>query len=329
MQPIRRILVAVKNPQGKASPAVIKAAQLAQALGASLELFHAIVTPLYVDSYSLPNGSLADTERDIQQRCLVQLRATAKRLKRQAIEVSVAAEWDFPGYEAVIRRANRIKADLIVADLHAGSHVVAGILHLTDWELLRLSATPVLLVKTKARYRQPVILAAVDPTHTRAKPAALDSEILSVASSITDSLHGTLHAVHAYISAPPSVWPSNTAGALSLPRLMAQTARKARQVLDRALEATEIPRSRRHLIDRHPINAIEETSRRIRSSIVVMGAVSRSGLKGLFIGNTAERVLDSLACDVLVVKPASFKQRVARSLRGVKLLSAAPMAFPI
>ena len=328
MQPIRRILVAVKSPEGKASPAIIKAAQLAQVLGASLELFHAIVTPLYIDAYSLPNGGLADTERDIQEHRLVQLRAIAKRLQRQAIEVSVAAEWDFPGYEAVIRRANRIKADLIVADQHAGRHIAAGMLHLTDWELLRLSATPVLLVKTKAKYRQPVILAAVDPTHTRAKPAALDDEILSLASNITDSLHGTLHAVHAYISAPRSIWPSNAAGALSLPRLMAQTVRKARQVLDRALEATEIPRSRRHLIDRHPIDAIEKTSRRIRSSIVVMGAVSRSGLKGLFIGNTAERVLDSLACDVLVVKPANFKQRVGRSLRGAKLLSAASTAYP-
>jgi universal stress protein E len=328
VQPIRRILVAVKNPQGKASPAVIKAAQLALALGAELELFHAIVTPMYVDPYSYSNGSLAETERDIQQRCLTRLRTIAKRMQRRAIEVSVAAEWDFPCYEAVIRRANQIKADLIVADLHAGRHIASGMLHLTDWELLRLSATPVLLVKTKSRYRRPVILAAVDPTHTRAKPAALDNEILSVAASITDSLHGTLHAVHAYIPAPTSIWPADTAGALSLPRLMAQTARKARHVLDHALESTEIPRGRRHLVDRHPIDAIEQTARQIRSSIVVMGAVSRSGLKGFFIGNTAERVLDSLACDVLIVKPTNFKQRVARSLRGVKLLSAASVAFP-
>lgn len=328
MQPIRRILVAVKNPQGKASPAVNKAAQLALALGASVELFHAIVTPLYVDAYSRANGSLEDTERDIQQRCLAQLHAMGKRLQRRAIEVSVSAEWDFPGYEAVIRRANQIKADLIVADLHAGRHIAARMLHLTDWELLRLSATPVLLVKTKAQYRQPVILAAVDPTHTRAKPAALDNEILSVASSFNDSLHGTLHAVHAFIPAPPSIWPSNTAGALSLPRQMAQTARKARQMLDRALGSTKIPRSRRHLVDRHPIDAIEQTARQIHSSIVVMGAVSRSGLQGFIFGNTAERILDSLACDVLVVKPANFKQRVARSLRGVNLLSAATAAFP-
>jgi universal stress protein E len=329
MQPIRRILVAVKNPQGKASPAVIKAGQLAQALGASLELFHAIVTPLYVDAYSRPNGSLADTERDIQQRCLAQLRAIAKRMQRQGMEVSVAAEWDFPGYEAIIRRASQIKADLIVADLHAGSHVVAGMLHLTDWELLRSSATPVLLVKTKTPYRQPVVLAAVDPTHMRSKPAALDDEILSAASSVTESLHGTLHAVHAYIPAPVSIWPANAASAASLPRSMAQTARKARLVLDRASESAEIPRSRRHLVGRHPADAIEQTARQTHASIVVMGAISRSGLKGFFIGNTAERVLDSLACDVLVVKPTNFKQRVARSLRGVKLLSPASTAFPV
>jgi nucleotide-binding universal stress UspA family protein len=31
--------------------------------------------------------------------------------------------------------------------------------------------------------------------------------------------------------------------------------------------------------------------------------MSRSGLKRIFIGNTAERVLDGLQCDVLVVKP--------------------------
>ena len=45
------------------------------------------------------------------------------------------------------------------------------------------------------------------------------------------------------------------------------------------------------------------TSRKVGANLVVMGAVSRSGLNRIFIGNTAERVLDDLPCDVLVVKP--------------------------
>jgi universal stress protein E len=42
-----------------------------------------------------------------------------------------------------------------------------------------------------------------------------------------------------------------------------------------------------------------------------MGAVSRSGLKRLFLGNTAEEVLDKLSCDVLIVKPPGFAPTLA------------------
>jgi universal stress protein E len=63
-----------------------------------------------------------------------------------------------------------------------------------------------------------------------------------------------------------------------------------------------------------------------RSAIVVMGAISRSGLKRLLIGNTAERILDALRCDVLVVKPARFRSPVRRDSRSLQVLSA-PTAF--
>ena len=62
----------------------------------------------------------------------------------------------------------------------------------------------------------------------------------------------------------------------------------------------------------------------VRAAIVVMGAVSRSGLRRAFIGNTAERVLDRLPCDVLVVKPPRFKSAVARARRGVRIVDIPP-----
>jgi universal stress protein E len=55
-----------------------------------------------------------------------------------------------------------------------------------------------------------------------------------------------------------------------------------------------------------------------------MGAVSRSGLKRIFIGNTAQRLLDTLACDILVVKPHQFRARVSRNARGVRLIATQP-----
>ena len=37
-----------------------------------------------------------------------------------------------------------------------------------------------------------------------------------------------------------------------------------------------------------------------------MGTMARSGIAGLLIGNTAERVLRKLPCSVLAVKPDGF-----------------------
>jgi hypothetical protein len=58
-------------------------------------------------------------------------------------------------------------------------------------------------------------------------------------------------------------------------------------------------------------------ARRSGTAIVVMGAVSRSALARLFIGNAAERTLDHLNCDVLVVKPGGFRTAVQRQVRAV------------
>jgi universal stress protein E len=40
---------------------------------------------------------------------------------------------------------------------------------------------------------------------------------------------------------------------------------------------------------------------------MVMGAISRGRLERVFVGSTAERLLDRLPCDVLVVKPPDFR----------------------
>ena len=50
------------------------------------------------------------------------------------------------------------------------------------------------------------------------------------------------------------------------------------------------------------------------ADLVVLGAVSRSGLKRIFVGSTAERVLDQLPCDLLILKPAGFKSRVSAEI---------------
>jgi nucleotide-binding universal stress UspA family protein len=40
--------------------------------------------------------------------------------------------------------------------------------------------------------------------------------------------------------------------------------------------------------------------------LIIMGTVSRTGIAGLLIGNTAEKVLRQVDCSVLTVKPDGF-----------------------
>jgi universal stress protein E len=329
MSAIRRILVAVKDYEARTTPALVKAAQLAKAFGARIEIFHGISSPLYVDGYGTFGVELPQMERTLRSRVLSELEKTAGRLRREGIKVTTAAEWDFPVYEAIVRRARELKADLIVADQHLGRHTAAGLLHLTDWELLRLSPVPVLLVKTPGTYRRPVVLAAVDPSHTFSKPARLDQRILDASSTIAHALHGTQHVLHAYVPFPFAADPQTMINQETIERLEADATAAAHKALDGELRSRRIPKAQRHCVGRHPADAIVQTADQTHTSIVVMGAVSRSGLKRLFIGNTAERALDLLSCDVLIVKPAQFADRVPRSRRGPQVVAVTSTALPL
>jgi universal stress protein E len=57
---------------------------------------------------------------------------------------------------------------------------------------------------------------------------------------------------------------------------------------------------------------IHEQSRQLGADLVVMGTVARTGLSGMFIGNTAENIINSLECPVLAVKPEGFESPLLR-----------------
>ena len=325
MRKIRRILVAVKDANARSLPAVDKAAQLARAFGAQLELFHGIVERLAADAYVYQEGGLAGAERTLRTRYREHLEGVARRLRNTGLKVNVAAEWDFPVYEAIVRQAHRVKADLIVAECHAGRRLAPWLLHVTDWELLRTSPVPVLLVKNARAYQKPVVLAALDPSHAFEKPVKLDSAILDTAGAFTKALHGSLHAMHAYAAVSLGADSVNGVGAALAMEAISETQARARKGFARAV-ARKVPRARQHLVCDVPIDAIPQTARATDAALVVMGAISRSGFERLIVGNTAERVLNQLTCDVLVVKPPRFVTRVSRMGRGVRIVSA--RAFP-
>lgn len=331
MSAIRRILAAVKDPAARRLAGVRKAARLAVALDAELVLFHAIDEPLYVGGIDGSVAPLYDNPPDIERRICEarrqRLERIAQRLRRTGLRVAVSVTWDYPAYEAIVREAARLGAGLIVAERHPGRHLAAGLLHLNDWELLRRSPMPVLLVRQTRPYRRPVILAAVDPDHTYEKPLRLNRQILGLGAALARALQGALHAAYAFVPLPLTAF---SGGALSdgeVLKLEARATRAARVRLQRTVHGAGVPRTRQHILGRHPVDAIAQLAASTRSAIVVMGAISRSGFKRLLIGNTAERVLDRLTCDVLIVKPTGLVKPPPRARRGVRYFGMQPRLY--
>jgi universal stress protein E len=322
MNAIHRILVAIKDPRARQFPAVAKAAQLARALDAEVCLFHGITEPVYLDGVRLNGESLAELKRQGSAAYRKRLESLAKGLRRRGIKVTTAVEWDYPAHEAVIRAATRFQADLIIAECHRGAHLAPWLLHFTDWELLRNSSAPVLLVKNRRIYHRSKVLAAVDPGHAYAKPANLDNEILRYGSTIADALRGALHAVHAYSPLLVGLTPSELTAPNGIAKAQEKAAARAHAALDPKLKSIGMAHARRHIVGGFALDVIQNVAREIHAEIVVMGAVSRSGLKRLFIGNTAERLLDRMTCDVLIVKPRQFSNRIARVVRGPQVVAA-------
>ena len=316
MKPIRRILVGVRDLEARALPAVRKGAALAEAFGAELVLFHAMSVPVTALPSVYRAGGLQSFQRGIRQAHVNRLERIAEPLREGRLEVSVVADWDYPVHEALVRQARKLKADLVVAHAHAGVRLAPWLLHLTDWELLRTCPEPVLIVKSNRAWQRPRVLAAIDPVHAFANPAGLDDEILKAGAQLGKALGGTLHAMHAYVPdmSPQAVGVSSQV----IARIARNSEARARLAFERALRGARIPPSRRHWRWGSPTDAIPRAARGLRAQLVVMGAVSRSGLRRIVIGNTAERVLGDLACDVLVVKPPRFVTQVSRSRRGLR-----------
>jgi universal stress protein E len=326
--PIRRILIAVKGFDTGDLAAGKKVAQLARGLNAELCLFHALTGPLYLEVAALSKEPAAQAEQATLAEVKSHLEKMAVHLRSEGLKVTTAAAWDYPSHDAVIRAAQRLGADMVVVDCPRHSHTAPWFLHFTDWELLRKCPIPVLLIKNRELYRRAPILAALDPDHVGGKPATLDLDILDYGSSLASALDDHLHAVHAF-----NPIPDMPASEIVVPQRLAeaedQAYAHAHDALDPLLDQVGISQNHRHIEEGFTVDVIENVVRATHAQILVMGAISRSGLKGLLTGNTAERMLDRLGCDMLIVKPADFRHLVNDTPRGVQLAPSPALAAAV
>jgi universal stress protein E len=308
MTDFQRILVVI-DPTAASQPGLDRAARLGKQLRARLELFICDYEPLHHESRVLDKDALAKARAALLDAHRRRLRELAAPLQTAGLDVTVAATWDHPLHEGIVRRAVETGADLVVKDTHYHSVLKRSIFSNTDWSLIRNCPAPLLLVKPRATAAKPCVVAAIDPLHERDAAASLDKRILSTSAALTSALGGELHAFHAFDITPVIAASSEammTPIALPIGEITDAMRSEHTAAVQALTDAASIPRERVHIQQGGARDSLIALTDRLRADVVVMGAVSRSGLERLFIGSTAEDVLDKLACDLLIVKAQGF-----------------------
>jgi universal stress protein E len=309
MQDISKILCVI-DLDAEEQYALQRGAWLAKHMDAELELLLCYYNEYLTDGRLGSYPSLENAQEDILKGLKKRLEDLAEPLRKSGLVVNTTSNWDHPLYEGIVRHAIACDADIVFKDTHHHSALRRGLLTNTDWNLIRTCPVPLWLVKPQDISDKPIFIAAIDPLHEHDKPAALDDEILVTSKTLAEATNAEIRAFHSYD--PRIAVATATANAyipVSLPfdEIEKQMHEQHEKRFNEVISFHGIDAEKSFLVAGVTHEELPEFSESIGADVVVMGAVSRNRWKRLFIGATAERTLEHLPCDLLIVKPDWFQ----------------------
>jgi nucleotide-binding universal stress UspA family protein len=284
-------------------PALAQAFDLAARCGARVKVVD--VLP------DVPARARGFVTRDIEQELLNhRLEELGALDPPSGVEMSSAVLRGRPA-AALIREVQESRHDLLVRaharDLDAKDRPFGAV----DMELLRQCPCPVWLVGPSVRHPRRM-LAAVHANPDDRSEQALNTRIVELALLLADVEDARLTILQA--------WEAFGAGTLrgrmtdaDLARYCEEARRIASDDFSAFLSAfgTRLSGAVLALENGRPEDVIPAYIRSHQVDLVVMGTVARSGVAGLIMGNTAERVLQRLRGSVVAIKPEGFKSPIA------------------
>lgn len=325
MQRFKKILCVLEGGD-TSQPALARAVALAQNNQASLAVVGVI--PRVSFGVAMPGG--AGMFRDIQGAMVSEQQAQLEALVepyRQQLEISFKVLLGTSFLE-VIREVLRSDHDLVIKCPESPDwldRLFTG----DDMHLLRKCPCPVWLVSPRGGGETCTrILAAVDvddnyPPAELGARQALNTSIMEMAGSLAVSEFAELHVVHTWTAIGESVMRNGAflnhteeevnayvdevrgAHAGRLDELMDEMGAKL------GTDALDYLKPQVHLLPGSPRKEIPELARHLQVDCIVMGTVSRTGVRGFIMGNTAETILEQIDCSVLALKPPGFRTPVA------------------
>ena len=264
-------LYAVIDPTTDHQRALTRALNIAQRTNASVHAYLCCYSSVETDHFlALKRAELARHEAWLEK--------IVASENLDGIDITTQVAWEENWRQALANAAAEFDCDLIVKAAYHHSTPGRYLLKTSDWAVLRNAQCPVLLVKRDSIAPVKRILIAINPEVEDAAHQQLNTDIIAIGKQITEDRDDfELHAVYAYTGSETFTHPPELA------------------------ELVGIDESRAHCTAGPPDDIIVSCASLLESEMVIIGTVSRAGLSGLTKGNTAERTLDRLNTDILVV----------------------------
>jgi len=282
-----------------------RAARIASVHDCDLDIVLSDPTSGFLRSKFLVSGDskqIAETVRQAQEE---QLARIVTELSEFNLDIQTTIVKDRPACDAIIAHALESEPLYVVKGTEYHSPAERARFTFNDWQLIRKLDFPLWLVKPKEWGGRPVIVAAVDPMHPTDKQETLTQAIVDSALSVADKFDGTLLLLHTYERLEEvSNYAKLEFKPLKVPvaRLEADMRDEHQRQLEQLAEANGIGLEALHMLPGRTREILPSFSRLQNASLVIMGAVARTGLKRRAIGSTAEHVLDHVPCDILIAR---------------------------
>ncbi len=208
----------------------------------------------------------------------------------------VEQTWRNSRAETILSVLGREQCGLLVVRSRQNHQLSELLFTPEDWKLLRYASAPVLMVNHDRPWAQRPILAAIKAESDSAQHMALNRQIIQVLEKIQLVGQAPVSLVCAY--------PSPMQSSLAEEQETTALQQRYRDCCKTLVQESALV-SPAYVADAGPAEAlIPDLAKRQDASLVVMGSVARSGLKGALLGgNTAEAILSRLTCDILTLKP--------------------------
>lgn len=229
-------------------------------------------------------------------------------VRRSGVQVSGKILYGMPFLE-IIREVLRNEHDLVMTTAEGRVGLKEKLFGSTALHLMRKCPCPVWVVQSSLPEWYTRILAAVDPTPMDEEQDIVNIKIMDVATALARRQKCELVVVHTWTFPAESSFRSGRFGPSSeVDRWVRETRDLHRFKLAELLQPYNLQdlKHQVYLLKGEAGQLIPELAAEKEVELIVMGTVGRTGVDGLLIGNTAEKILRRVNCSVLTVKPDGF-----------------------